>query len=63
MGLHAECDVHGTRILQRYMDYRQLPRIAGQIGMRKRNDTTATELPADPRQVGRQRWAGNQPLP
>lgn len=51
MGLHAECDVHGTRLLQRYIDHRQLARLAGQIGMRKRNDTTPETLPVDPRQV------------
>ena len=50
--IHTECDVHGTRLLQRYADYRRLPRIAGQIGMRKRDDTTAEAAPVEPRQVG-----------
>ena len=50
--IHTECDVHGTRLLQRYADYRRLARIAGQIGMRKRDDTTAEAAPVEPRQVG-----------
>lgn len=29
--LHTECDIHGTRLLQRYADYRRLARIAGQV--------------------------------
>ncbi|PSC72320.1 conserved oligomeric Golgi complex subunit 4 isoform B [Micractinium conductrix] len=49
--IHTECDVHGTRLLQRYADYRRLARIAGQIGMRKRDDTTAEAAPVEPRQV------------
>jgi hypothetical protein len=52
-GLHTECDVHGTRLLQRYADYRRLARIAGQIGMRKRDDTTAEAAPVEPRQARR----------
>ena len=43
--------MHGTRLLQRYADYRRLARIAGQIGMRKRDDTTAEAAPVEPRQV------------
>ncbi|KAL4441200.1 hypothetical protein ABPG77_011437 [Micractinium sp. CCAP 211/92] len=49
--IHTECDVHGTKLLQRYADYRRLARIAGQIGMRKRDDTTAEAAPVEPRQV------------
>lgn len=29
--LHAEADVHGTRLLQRYADYRRLPRLVSQV--------------------------------
>ncbi len=39
--------------VQRYADYRRLARIAGQVGMRKRDDTTAEAAPVEPRQVGR----------
>lgn len=60
-GLHTECDVHGTRLLQRYADYRRLARIAGQVGMRRRDDTTMEAAPVEPRQVGCQR-AGAEPL-
>ena len=49
--MHTECDVHGTRLLQRYADYRRLARIAGQVGMRRRDDTTAEAAPVEPRQV------------
>lgn len=49
--VHTECDVHGARLLQRYADYRRLARIAGQVGMRKRDDTTAEAAPVEPRQV------------
>lgn len=49
--IHTEVDIHGTRLLQRYADYRRLARIAGQVGMRRRDDTTAESAPVEPRQV------------
>lgn len=49
--VHAECDIRGTRILQRFVDHRGLPRIAGQISMRRRDDTGAEAAPVEPRRV------------
>ena len=49
--VHAECDIRGTRILQRYVDHRSLARVAGQIGMRRRDDTSAAAAPVEPRRV------------
>lgn len=45
--------------MQRYADYRRLARIAGQIGMRKRDDTTAEAAPVEPRQVGQGAQVGS----
>jgi hypothetical protein len=49
--VHAECDIRGTRILQRFVDHRGLARVAGQIGMRRRDDTSAAAAPVEPRRV------------
>ena len=49
--VHAECDVRGTKILQRFVDHRGLARVAGQIGMRRRDDTSAAAAPVEPRRV------------
>jgi hypothetical protein len=49
--IHAECDMRGTRILQRFIDHRGLARVAGQIGMRRRDDTSAAAAPVEPRRV------------
>jgi conserved oligomeric Golgi complex subunit 4 len=49
--LHAECDIRGNRILQRFLDHRGLARLAGQIGMRRRDDTAAEAAPVEPRSV------------
>lgn len=50
-GVHAECDIRGTRILQRYTEERRLAKIAGQINMRARDDTAAEAAPIEPRKV------------
>lgn len=49
--VHAECDIRGTKILQRFVDHRGLARVAGQIGMRRRDDTSAAAAPVEPRRV------------
>lgn len=49
--VHAECDMRGTRILQRFVDHRGLAKVAGQIGMRRRDDTSAAAAPVEPRRV------------
>jgi len=49
--IHAECDMRGTKILQRFVDHRGLARVAGQIGMRRRDDTSAAAAPVEPRRV------------
>ena len=49
--VHAECDLRGTRILQRFLDHRGLARISGQISMRRRDDTSAAAAPVEPRRV------------
>jgi hypothetical protein len=50
-GVHAECDIRATRLLQRYADHRGLGRLAGQISMRRRDDTAAESAPVEPRRV------------
>lgn len=51
LNLHAECDIRGARILQRFVDHRGLPRLISQTGMRMRNDSSTDSLPIEPRQV------------
>lgn len=51
LNLHAECDVRGVRILQRFMDHRGLRRLASQIGMRRRDDSMNEPPVIDPRQI------------
>jgi conserved oligomeric Golgi complex subunit 4 len=36
-GMHAETDIHGTRLLQRYMDHRKLQRLCSQIATQRRD--------------------------
>lgn len=38
-GMHAETDIHGTRLLQRYMDHRKLQRLCSQITTQRRDGT------------------------
>jgi hypothetical protein len=38
-GMHAETDIHGTRLLQRYMDHRKLQRLCSQIATQRRDGT------------------------
>lgn len=36
--LQHECDTHGSRILQRYLEARGIPRIVKELGLRKKTD-------------------------
>jgi hypothetical protein len=49
--LHSECDVRGSRLLHRFLDHRGLARVTGEIGMRRKDDSSAGSAPVEPRQV------------
>lgn len=49
--LHSECDVRGCRLLHRFLDDRGLARVAGQIGMRRKDDSSSGSAPVEPRLV------------
>ena len=46
-GFHAECDIHGTRLVQRYIDHRKLQRLCSQIGVQREGGASNIE----PRQI------------
>lgn len=45
-GVHAETDIHGTRLLQRYMDHRKLQRLCSQIATQRRDGMSTTAAAA-----------------
>lgn len=49
--VHAECDVRGTALLQKFVEHRELARMAAQIGMRRRDDTSDAAAPIEPRRI------------
>ena len=50
--LQAECDSSGSRVLQRYISYRQFARITNSITRRSGVTDSADSLNLDPREVG-----------
>eukprot|EP00891_Asterochloris_glomerata_P008941 jgi/Astpho2/8941/Aster-02621 len=54
LGLQEECDIQGSRLVQRYIEDRKLERLVHEIGAAgaaSRGDTPSGHMPVDPREV------------